>query len=445
MDTDQLEFATSDLTGRRESTGRRVALFQWTLSVILLLIVIGTVGAYVLRTAATEEAIREAKELTKIVGSGVLAPAITPAAVGGDAAALAELDRAVRERVLIGPIVRVKIWTEAGKVVYSDERRLIGQSFALTADQIEALDQDAAIAELSDLSLDENDFERDQGRLLEVYLPLRLADGERVLVETYQRASVIDSATNRIWRDFVPVLLVALAALALAQLPLGLWLARRVRGEHQRRQALARRADDATAEERRRIAGELHDGPLQDLAGIAFELSAEAERAPADGDLQRTLRRAAGVARESMRALRTLLVDIYPNDRRDEGMDAALDSLARPLTARGLAVAVSTRLERPLDTETEEIVYRAAQEALRNVARHAAARTVEVELSCNGSGTRLIVADDGRGMTPANLTAQRNAGHLGLALLAERVQGAGGQITIVSEPERGTRVTVDLP
>ena len=429
----------------QSTTGRRIALYQWAFSVVLLLIVIGTVGTYMLRRTATDQAIRDARTLTEVVGDGVLKPALNEKVMSGDPAAINEFDAIVRKRALIDPIVRVKVWTETGKVVYSDEKRLIGQTFPLTDDQVDALDQDTVKGELSDLTLPENDFERSQGRLMEVYLPLRLDSGERVLVETYQAASRIDASSNRIWRAFVPVFLVTLAALAIAQLPLGYWLARRIRLEQQRREVLARRADQASADERRRIASELHDGPLQDLAGIAFELGATADRIPEDTELRRTLRRGASVSRESMRALRTLLVDLYPQDRRDEGIDAALDALAQPLRSRGVAVQIDTRVEHPLDHDTEEIVYRATQEALRNVVRHAAATAVEISLSANGSGTKLVIADDGRGMSAADLAEQRAAGHMGLALLADRVQALGGQVAIASEPGRGTRVSIDIP
>lgn len=432
------------ITGQ-SATGRRIALYQWAFSVVLLLVVIGTVGTYMLRRTATDQAIRDARTLTQVIGDGVLRPELNDKVLAGDPEALAVFDKMVRERALIDPIVRVKIWTETGKVVYSDEQRLIGQTFPLTDDQVVALDEDEVKGELSDLSLPENDFERSQGRLMEVYLPLHLANGQRVLVETYQQASRIDASSNRIWRAFIPVFLVTLAALAIAQLPLGYWLARRIRTDQQRRELLARRADQASADERRRIASELHDGPLQDLAGIAFELGATADRIEEDSELRRTLRRGASVARESMRALRTLLVDLYPQDRREEGMDAALDSLAQPLRTRGMSVRVDTRIEHPLDSDAEEIVYRATQEALRNVVRHAAATSVDISLSANGSGTRLSIADDGRGMSAADLAEQRAAGHMGLALLADRVQSLGGQLAIASEPGRGTRVTVELP
>jgi signal transduction histidine kinase len=435
---------TEVLTGEL-ATGRRIALYQWAVSVVLLLVVVGTVGTYMLRRTATDQAIRDARALTNVVAEGILRPELTPAVLNGDPTAMARFDRLVKARAIRSPIVHVKVWTQDGRVVYSDEPNLIGKRFPLSDDQVRAFEDNTVKAEVSDLKQAENEFDRDEGSLMEVYKPVAVADGSRVLVETYQASSRIDAASNRIWRAFIPVFLVTLAALAIAQLPLGYWLARRIRKEQQQREVLARRADQASAEERRRIASELHDGPLQDLAGIAFELGATADRIHEDTEVRRALRRGATVARESMRALRTLLVDLYPQDRREEGMDAALDALAQPLRSRGLAVRIDTRIERPLDHDSEEIVYRATQEALRNVVRHAAATQVDLSLSANGAGTTLSIKDDGRGMSAADLAEQRAAGHMGLALLADRVGSLGGQLAIASEPGHGTTVTIELP
>ena len=441
----QPEPLRSEVLPGQSATGRRIALYQWAFSVVLLLVVVGTVGTYMLRRTATDQAIRDARALTNVVAEGILRPELTTAVVNGDPTALSRFDRLVKARAIRSPIVHVKVWTQDGRVVYSDEPNLIGKRFPLSDDQVRAFEDNTVKAEVSDLKQAENEFDRDEGSLMEVYKPVAVADGSRVLVETYQASSRIDAASNRIWRAFIPVFLVTLAALAIAQLPLGYWLARRIRKEQQQREVLARRADQASAEERRRIASELHDGPLQDLAGIAFELGATADRIHEDTEVRRALRRGATVARESMRALRTLLVDLYPQDRREEGMDAALDALAQPLRSRGLAVRIDTRIERPLDHDSEEIVYRATQEALRNVVRHAAATQVDLSLSANGAGTTLSIKDDGRGMSAADLAEQRAAGHMGLALLADRVQALGGQVAIASEPGRGTRVTIEIP
>jgi two-component system, NarL family, sensor kinase len=433
---------------RLRASGRRVALSQFVVSSLAMLLVVGTLGAVTLRHVSTHEALRDARALTVALSRAVISDRITPGVLAGDPVALAALDRAVRERVLGDPIVRVKIWTPDGRIVYSDARGLMGRRFTLPDDLREALMTGQAAAEVSDLSRLENSFERGRGKLVEVYLPLRVADGRQVLVEAYHPAGSIDVAGNRIWRNLLPVLLAFLAVLALAQLPLAWFLARRVRADERERERLARAADGARDEERRRIAAELHDGVVQDLAGVAFELQAAADAVPADAadrDLAATLRRGAGVCRGSMRALRSLLVDLYPSERRTQGLDGAVEELARPLRERGVDVEVDLAIDRTLPTPTEELLFRAVQEALRNVERHAAARTANVALRDDGTGVTLVIEDDGRGMTGDDLREQHAAGHMGLALLADGVSARGGSLSIESEPGSGTRVSVSLP
>jgi two-component system NarL family sensor kinase len=146
-----------------------------------------------------------------------------------------------------------------------------------------------------------------------------------------------------------------------------------------------------------------------------------------------------------MRALRALLVDLYPSERRTKGLDDAVEELARPLRERGVDVELDLSVDRALPSPTEELLYRAVQEALRNVERHAAASTANVALHDDGAGVTLVIEDDGRGMTGDDLREQHAAGHMGLALLAEGVSARGGSLSIESEPGSGTRVSVSLP
>jgi signal transduction histidine kinase len=146
-----------------------------------------------------------------------------------------------------------------------------------------------------------------------------------------------------------------------------------------------------------------------------------------------------------MRALRSLLVDLYPSERREEGLEESVQRLATPLRERGVEVAVDLSLRDPLPRATAELVHRAVQESLRNVERHAAARTVGVALDDDGHVVTVVVADDGRGMTGDNLREQHAAGHMGLALLADGVAARGGSLSIESEPGAGTRVHLSLP
>jgi signal transduction histidine kinase len=462
MSTRPAAIATDD--GERDvrrwdrASGGRVAFAHFALSGMALLVVVGTIGVVALRHVARDEALRDARALTAALTRGVIKPQITGDVLAGDPVALRRLDRLVRERVLASPdptqpkdssIIRIKVWDTDGSIVYSDEPRLMGQRFTLPEDLREAMDARKASADVSDLARPENRFERGKGPLVEVYQPMRVAGGKLLLLEAYHPAKDIKGASLRIEKSFVWVLLAFLATLALAQLPLAWFLARRVRTDEQERERLRRAGDDALEGERRRIAAELHDGVVQDLAGVAYELQAASDRLPSDNghdpDLGAALRRGAGVCRGSMRALRALLVDLYPSERREQGLDAAVEALARPLRDRGVDVAVDMDVGQSLPSTTTELVYRAVQEALRNVDRHAAARTASVALRDDDGALTLVVEDDGRGMTGDNLREQHAAGHMGLALLADGVTARGGSLSIESEPGTGTRVCVTLP
>src|SRR4051812_12667000 len=189
--------------------GRRVAAIQFGVSALALVAVIGTVGAVGLHRASQGESLRQAGQLTRFVGEG-LAPEITDEVMAGDPAALQRLDEIVHGRVLRGPIRHVKLWTPDGRVVYSDEKRLIGRHFPPSEDLLEAERSKDLHAEVSPLDNAENAFDRPQqgSQLLEVYLPLWGPSGAEVIAETYQDAHLVAATSTHIWRSFVPVLLI---------------------------------------------------------------------------------------------------------------------------------------------------------------------------------------------------------------------------------------------
>jgi signal transduction histidine kinase len=432
---------------RERPSGPNVALVQFFLSSVALLIVVGTIGAIVLRQVATGEALHDARSVTVAFGRGVLSNQVTPDVLRGDPAAVAALDRAVRDRVLGNQIVRIKVWTPDGRIVYSDATELIGRRFALPEDLRAAHNDNAVRADVTDLSRPENSFERGRGRLVEVYLPLRVASGARVLVEAYHPAGNIDAASTRIWKEFLPVLFALLLALAAVQLPLAWSHTRRRRAEALEREQLAREAERALQAERGRIASELHDGVVQDLAGVAYELQAAAIQttpgATSGGELDGILRRGADVCRDSMTRLRDLLVDLRADDPGNQDLNAAIEALVRPLRARGLEVAVHSQLDEALSRDTAEMIHRAARETLRSV--HVEARTVRVVLVDADGGVTLSVEDDGRAMAGEHRHAGRGPGHVALARLADSLAAHGGWLSIDSEPGSGTRVTASLP
>jgi two-component system NarL family sensor kinase len=423
---------------------RRSPIARFTVASLLAMIVIGLATAAVSRRTGTSEAIRDAKEVTAFAGRGVVEPNLTLGVVDGDPRALRRFDALVRRRVLRDGIVRVKIWSRDGTVVYSDEPRLIGARYPLDGDELSA---GRVEADVSDLSAPENRFERSYDKLLEVYLPIRAPGGRTLLFEAYQRYSSVTANGWRLWLGFAPALLGGLLLLQLVNLPLARTLARRLREGRREREALLEHALDASQTERRLIAADLHDGVVQDLLGVSYSLAASAARVNGSGDADAgaALRQGATQTRETVSALRALLIDIYPPSLQSAGLAAALGDLATTYGFRGLRTTVAIPPGLSLPAGTERLLFRCAQEALRNASKHAGATCARVRVTAEEGSTGLEVADDGRGFDLARLEAGDERGHFGLRLMRDLVEDAGGRFEITSEPSRGTTVHVEVP
>jgi signal transduction histidine kinase len=246
----------------------------------------------------------------------------------------------------------------------------------------------------------------------------------------------------RLLGAFAPPLLGGLLVLLLLQLPLAWGLARRLRREHAQREALLSNAIAASDRERRQIAADLHDGVVQDLAGVAFGLAPLADAAQRRGDAEEAdaLRDAGGRLRQGVRDLRTLLVEIHPPNLASAGLDAALSDLLSPLAAAGVATSLEVDpqalpAERDSDGPALALIYRVAREAVRNAREHGGASAVSIALSCAAPGVaRLVVRDDGRGFAPADRARAEAAGHVGLRLLEDLAAQAGGRLAVASAP-----------
>jgi signal transduction histidine kinase len=416
---------------------RRVVL-QYALSGVVALILLAAAGVYLLQNVGRDEAIRNAKQVAELAGRSVVEPTLTPGVLRGDDAALVRLDRVVRRGVLGGRIVRVKLWDARGRIIYSDANAVIGSRYPLGADEQSAFAAGRTEAAVSDLSRPENRFERSFDKLLEVYLPIRGPNGERLLFETYERYSSIAASGRDLWLAFAPAILGTLAVLWLIQLPLA-WRGARQLREHQRqRERLLQRAIESSELERRRIARDLHDGAVQDLAGVSYGLTAAAQQVE-NPEAAALLREAAAGTRRTIRELRSLLVDIYPPDLHRTGLGPALYDLVAPLAPRGIDAELDVPASLELRPDLETLFYRCAQEALRNVARHSGASRVVVRVETDQTQARLVIEDDGRGFD-----GRVEEGHLGLRLLADLAHEAGGELKLDSS-DGGTRVCVEAP
>lgn len=422
------------------------AVLTFALSGTIVLVLVGVVGVLVMQRVGQNEAISQAKDITSVYARAVVQPRLTNGIVQGDASSRLALDALVLQNVIRDPIVRMKLWAPDGTIVYSDALALIGERFALGAEELTALRTGTVEADVSDLTKPENRFERTFGQLLEVYLPVRTPNGQPLLFEAYILYNSVSTSAQQLWRAFLPVLAVALVALALLQIPLAYRLAGRVREGQHEREHLLQRAIDASDLERRRIAGDLHDGPVQQLAGMSMSLAATADRLEQEApEASAALREAGERTRQGMRSLRSSLMGIYPPTLERAGIAAALADLTAPLAGYGVAVDLQVDEHLSLSPAVESLLFRAAQETIRNVTAHAEAEHVRVRLERAGDTAVLDIADDGRGFAPAQAEAARTEGHLGLRLLADLAHDGGATLNLTSAPGDGTTIRVEVP
>jgi signal transduction histidine kinase len=424
----------------------RSVIVRFAAGTLAAILVAGIGGYFVLRSVAIDEAkrqtharVQEAAQLVEAtVGDGLLT---------GRPAAVTAVDDVVVGRILSSSIVRVKVWSAGGRVLYSDDPGEIGGRFALSQEQRRLLRSGGAQVEVSDLSRPENAADRGQGRLIEAYTRIRAPAGTPMLFEIYQRFGSVTAEARRLLRALAPPILGAIALILIVQAPLFWSLTRRLQRSHEQREGLLANAVTTSRRERRRVASYLHDGPVQELAGLAFSLAPVADRAESRGDdADATLVR--GVIdrlRGSVRDLRALLVDLHPPILASAGLGAAIRDLVSPLAARGTKLELRVDGEDRLDPETQALVYRVAQEAVRNVITYADAATISVEVDVVDSTARLLVADDGRGFSPEVRDQRREEGHMGLALVEELARQAGGRLTVDSREGEGTRVLLEVP
>jgi PAS domain S-box-containing protein len=214
-----------------------------------------------------------------------------------------------------------------------------------------------------------------------------------------------------------------------------------LRDSRQRLQALSRQLISTQEKERRRLARELHDEIGQTLTAISVNLQAASVARGAAS--QTHLAEAITIVDRAIEQVRHLSLDLRPSILDDLGLEAALRWYAdRQIRRTGLAIHLDTNVAaNRLPAELETVCFRVAQEALTNVARHAQARRVWIELQQRASAVELHIRDDGIGFDPK--TARKRAAQgasVGLLGMQERVELLGGQFTLESRPGQGTSI-----
>jgi len=450
--------------GRRLPRGLRGELLAFF--VVSLFAVLAVAAATIVLSGwiAKDNQLDDAEQTATRIAEKLVTPLLAGPPDGVSDDERAALDRTLASRLQDGSVAAFFVWSAGGEVLYSTESTLEGMQLPPSPELQEAFDGHT----VSDVD-DHPEQPLPPGveaPLLEVYVPMTV-DGQPLVFETYFSSENIDRAAALLRSRIVPLAVGALVVLELVQLPRIVSLARRLRRQEVERTQLVLSNVIASDRERREIAADVHDGPVQELAGVSYALSALRPSVPEAQQV--TVDRVIGAVRSAVASLRRLMVQIYPPDLSGPGLGAALEDLAVPLREQGLTVHVQESSKPGMSPAAAAVLYRTAREALMNVSRHAEAQTVWIRLDEAQHGglpaVLLTVADDGVGLAEPAESAPEcpddeplndelpepsgdgagEPGHLGLRLVRDRIVEAGGAISLGERPGGGVLLAAVVP
>jgi two-component system NarL family sensor kinase len=411
---------------------------------LLALTVIAVGAVLIIGHVAQNQALSEDERITHRLAEDVITP-LLGRALAGDPNRHGDLDRLVDNRIRDGFITEVNVWSADGQIVYSDDATKIGRRFPPPPEVFAAIELGQTT---SAIETEPETGPAAEPRLVEVYVPLRLSD--RVLAfEAYFSFRSVDAQTAVLTQQILPLAIGSLVLLQLIQIPIAVSLSRRVRRHEADRARLLERALSASERERKDIAAGLHDGVVQDLAGVSYAIGALSRSIPPER--REITDRLGTTVRGAVETLRRLMVDIYPPDLSGSGLAAAVVGLTEPLREAGMTVESDIEPLPSLSPEVAATLYRTAREALTNVVKHAEAAVVNVRLAVDDDprwrgrdAVRLRIVDDGIGLPPEGID-KRAQGHMGLHLLMDRLAEMGGELTVTTCPDGGTVADARVP
>lgn len=415
---------------------------QFVLVSVLLVVAVTWVTDSLSRRAAEQEAVADARATTELLARTVVEPSLPVGIAREDNTVPARLfTTTAQDRLLVDYVERVKIWDADGRVVWSDQPELIGEVFELGADARAVLADGQAQAGVSDLTRPENRFEMQEDGLLEVYTYLESREGEPLLFEVYYAADEIAARTETILSTFRPISAGGVLLLALLATPLLWLLTQRLARGAVARERLLQEMVEASDRERRGVARDLNDGVVPKIRAASTALAQEAGAEDVPASLGRRLRSVDDQLRDSLRALRTLVVEVYPPHLDGDSLPGALEELLVEARADGLETSCAIEGDlRGADRDGVALVWRVAREAVRNVLTHARARRVDLVVRRRGSALSLRITDDGVGFVPGAFAHQDG---FGLRSLQDLVGELGGSLRVESGPGRGTTVRLE--
>jgi signal transduction histidine kinase len=416
-----------------EGSAVRHAIVRFLFTGLVVLLVVAVPVTAWVRWVTHEIVVQDALELTQRLADYAVSAAIVDDLQAGDPGALAQVEERLAPWVTDETILRVKIWSAEGTVLYSDVPELIGSAFDLEPWAQELLAGGPGTVSVGEQAEDENVYEAGDGELVEVYVASHTAGQDPVLVEVYFDDEVQIGPQGHILLGMTPVLLVAMAVLQGAQLIPGIRLARQVQERQRERRAILQQAIEAGERERVRLAAALHDDILQDLAGLAYTLE------PDDAG---SGQEPGAVLRQSIVKLRAITSDLYSSPLDADSLPSALGVLAERTRSREITTVVHVDRDSGLDEAQATACHRIAREALMNVIKHAQASVVHLGLVRRGSDVTLSITDDG---VSFDADVPATPGHLGLRMMADVADSVGARFAKNASPGGGTEITVTFP
>jgi len=218
--------------------------------------------------------------------------------------------------------------------------------------------------------------------------------------------------------------------------------------QHEQLRALSTKLVEVQETERQALTTELHDRVGQNLTGLSINL--QNMKALLSDEMAKTLAAkfddAQVLVEDTTRQIRDIMAELHPPELEDYGLAVALETYAEQAASRGnleLIPDLPDLAPPPLPSDISIALFRAAQEAISNVLKHANATQIEVSLEGRDGYVRLRVEDDGQGFEP-DAASQKEAQTWGLKIMRERIESIGGKVQIESEPGVGTRVRFEI-
>jgi len=390
---------------------------------LIVVVAVTIVDGALERQFAQDGAVEDASQLALVFARDVVQPALADSIASGNAADLAVFDVIVRNKVLSSDVSAVNLYRADGELVYSNDMSMIGRRYPLGTDELKLMETGGIRSGITDLTSPGNFHLHGSAPLLEVDIGVHTTTGSRLLLVTYFDYAAVTAHSDSLWMRFAAVTVCSVLLMLVCLVPLIRSLIRSLDRGRAQRQLLLERAIDASDSERRRIASQLHDGPVQDLVGAAYFIGAAGIRMEGT-DAGPVLENAETTLRGTVDALRSFLLDIYPPALEESGLAVALNVLASGARRRGVTVSIDAGDGLRLTPQAKQLAYRVAREALANAIKHGDGTPVTVKVRREHRQTVLTVTDNGPGFDAEAFFAHPPAGHFGLQLLRDAVTGA---------------------